>query len=407
MAIATLTTMDNLLKDVYLPRLRGQFYKQTPVFNRVEKRSEKHDFVGRKCLIAAHYQRSEAVGSRAENATLPTAQYQRIENLEVTTKYIYGKIKLTGQTISASRRQEGAFAKALNTEMEGIKESLLFDLARQMVFGDGTGKLAMTNGSGAASTSLIVDTPGVDHIRAGMVIDVYDTVPNQEINSVEVSSVNRSTNTVTLASAATWDDNSFVYREDARNVECMGLGGILDDGTRVATFQGLARSSNTWLNANILSNSSVNRALTLPLLDDAYLEAEKNGGGGFPTAVYSKHVLAQIYADIVRADRRYSPKDLVLDGGFRGVEYTGNGGTCPWIMDRMCRANEIWFVNENDLMLFEQEALQWFGQAIGDPIMRRAIDGTDAYEATLLSYLELAASRCNGHTALKDVSETR
>lgn len=227
MAIATLTTMDNLLKDVYLPRLRGQFYKQTPVFNRVEKRSEKHDFVGRKCLIAAHYQRSEAVGSRAENATLPTAQYQRIENLEVTTKYIYGKIKLTGQTISASRRQEGAFAKALNTEMEGIKESLLFDLARQMVHGDGTGKLAQANG-GATSTSLVVDNPGVDHLRAGMIIDVYTSGGSQEVNSIEVSSVNRSTNTATLASSQTWTDNSFVYREDARNVECMGLAGILD-----------------------------------------------------------------------------------------------------------------------------------------------------------------------------------
>lgn len=231
MANATLTTMDNLLKDVYLERIRGQFYKQTPVFSRVKRRAGKHDFSGRKCIIAAHYQRSEAVGARAEAATLPTAQYQRIENLEVQTKYVYGSVKITGQTISASRRQEGAFARALNVEMEGIRESLLFDLARQMVFGDGTGKLALANGAGAATTALVVDTPGVDHLRAGMLIDVIDGSANVEVDGIEISSVNRSTNTATLASNQTWDDNSGVYRMDAKDQEVMGLAGILDKAT--------------------------------------------------------------------------------------------------------------------------------------------------------------------------------
>jgi len=227
-AIATLTTIDNLLKDLYLPRVRGQFYKETPVYGRVMKRSEAEDFVGRKAIIAAHYGRPEgAVGARGENVTLPTAQSQQTEQMEVTMAYNYGSIKLTGQAISASNRNEGAFARALSMEMEGIRETMLFDMARQIVFGDGTGKLALTNGSGSSATSLIVDTPGVNHIRKGMIIDVIDSSDNVELNSIEVTAVVVSTNTLTVASSS-WDDNSGVYKEDAKGKEMMGLSGIVD-----------------------------------------------------------------------------------------------------------------------------------------------------------------------------------
>jgi hypothetical protein len=401
-AIATLTTLDPLFKDMYLPRLRGQFYKSTPIYSRVMKRSEKHNFVGNQAIIDAHFQRSEAVGARAENAVVPTAQYEQQAQMTIAVAYNYGKIKLTNQTIQASRTDEGAFARALRVEMDGIKESLIFDLARQLVYGDGTGKIAQVNGS-ATSVSLVVDNPGTNHLRVGMVIDVYTSGGSQEVDSKSITAVSPSTNTVTIASS-TFTDNSFVYREDARNVECMGLGGIIDDGTRVAVFQGVTRSTSPWLKANVLGNSGVNRTMTLRLIDDMCLEAEKNGGGGAPTAIYSRHVLAQIYADLVRADRRYTPKDMVLDGGFRAVEVTHPGGTAPWIMDRMARSNEIWAVNEEDLIYFEQLPISWMD--MDGTVLHRALDGTDAYEALLQTYGQLAAQKCNGCTALQDISET-
>ena len=172
----------------------------------------------------------------------------------------------------------------------------------------------------------------------------------------------------------------------------------------MATFQALARSSNTWLNANVLGASGVNRALTLRLIDDLCLEAQKNGGGGYPSALYSRHVLGQIYADLVRTDRRYSPKEMTLDGGWSAVEVTHPGGKCPWILDRMCRPNQVMAVREQDLIYFEQEPIGWMDR--DGTILHRALDGTDAYEAKLFTYSQLGAQRANSHTLLKDISES-
>jgi len=226
---ANTSVLDGLLKNMYLPRLRGQFYKAIPAYKRIQSTSEKSNFQGRQVLIGAHFQRSEAVGARLENAALPNAQYQQIADLTIPVAYNYGKIKLSNQVIKTSQTNEGAFARALQVEMDGIKESLQYDMARQLVYGDATGKIATTNGTGSSSSSLVVtSSPGTTNLRVGMKIDVFTAGGVQEVAGIQITAVNASTNTVTLASAQTWSSGSYVYREGARNAEMMGLGGIVD-----------------------------------------------------------------------------------------------------------------------------------------------------------------------------------
>jgi hypothetical protein len=405
MAAANLTTLDGLFKEVYMPRIRGQFYKDVPAYKRLQRQTDKSVFNGKTTHIAAHYRRSQAVGARAELAALPAAQQQGITQMTLEVKRIYGKIKLSGPVVRQSKSNTGAFASALRMEMDGIRESVGYDVGRQIVFGDGTGKLAQASGAGTATTALVVDNPGVDHLYEGMLIDIYTSGGTQEVNSIEITAVNRSTNTVTLASAQTWSNDSFVYREDARNEEVTGLAAILDDGTRASTFQGLSRSTYTWLNANMLGNSGTNRSLTLRLVDDLCLEAQKNGGGGNgPSAIYSQHVHSQNYADLCRVDRRFNPEVMTLDGGYEAVEVTHRGGKCVWISDRMCRDNEIWGVREDDLILFELTPLDWWDE--DGTVLHRALDGSDALEAMMLTEMQLGAQCCNRSTVLDDISES-
>lgn len=226
---ANTSVLDGLLKNMYLPRLRGQFYKSIPAYKRIQSTSDKSNFQGRQVLIGAHYQRSEAVGARLENAALPNAQYQAITDLTIPVAYNYGKIKLSNQIIKTSQTSEGAFARALQVEMDGIKESLQYDMARQLVYGDATGKIATTNGTGAGSTTLIVAaSPGTSNLRVGMKIDIFTSGGVQEVSGAQITAVAGSTNTVTLSTPQTWSSGSYIYREGARNAEMMGLGGILD-----------------------------------------------------------------------------------------------------------------------------------------------------------------------------------
>ena len=64
--------------------------------------------------------------------------------------------------------------------------------------------------------------------------------------------------------------------------------------------------------------------------------------------------------------------------------YTGAGGTCPWFPDRMCRANTVYFPNEEDFVWFEMLNLSWF-EDDGGGVLYRAQDGTDALEGLNLN----------------------
>lgn len=410
MAAGTLTALDAILQDMYLPGFVKQFYAMVPAYERITKvrasdSPHRFDFQGRQATIAAKTGRNErGIGARAEGEALPTAGVFTASNMNVSMKYNYAVVSLTGPAIQATKGSKNAFVDALQEAMADAKEGLSFNIATQMVFGDGTGILAYTNGSGSSSTSLIVDTPGSEHIHAGMYIDVYTSGGTQEINNVKVSSI--SSNTLTLESAQTWSDNAYVYRKGERNNVAMGFGGIVDDSTRVATFQGLARSTNTWLKANVLSASGTNRPITLRLVDDMALKAKKtlSSSGENPTAIYSRCAIMQNYADIIKADRRFTGKETTISNGYRAVEVLVPGvGVLPWINDEMCRPNEVWAIKEDDLEIFEMMPVQWIQHS--GRILREAQDGSDGIEATVGTYHNLGARRCNSHTALKDITE--
>lgn len=175
------------------------------------------------------------------------------------------------------------------------------------------------------------------------------------------------------------------------------------DGTRVATFQNILRSSNTWLKANILGNSGTNRPLTIPLINQAYLRGQSNGGGGFPTLIASNHSIALKYSEILTPDRRYGADDMTLDGGFKALKYTGPGGSCPWLMDRMIRKNEVQFILEDDIKQYVLTPLEWVEE---DGSVLKWVSGKDEYDAYMAEYSNLCAERCNRSTVLKDVTDT-
>ena len=50
---------------------------------------------------------------------------------------ITGRFQLTGQTIKASRNNEGAFIKAIEAEMKGLTTDMVNNLSRQL-FNDGS-----------------------------------------------------------------------------------------------------------------------------------------------------------------------------------------------------------------------------------------------------------------------------
>ena len=115
MAGSTLSTFDAILKTQYLGPIREQLNSSSVLYSRLEKNED--SVVGKNFTIPLHYGRNEGVGARAEGGTLPDAGNQAYKECIVPMKYQYGRIQITGPTIKAARSNEGAFLRAVDSEM--------------------------------------------------------------------------------------------------------------------------------------------------------------------------------------------------------------------------------------------------------------------------------------------------
>src|SRR5690242_20102006 len=139
MAGATLTTLSNILKDFYLPPVVEQLNNEVLMLQRLEARDQ--ELFGNRAYMPLHKTRSGGIGAAPENGALPAAGNQGFDKAVYDLKYLYGRIRVTGPAMAKTASEAGAFLKALQSELDGIRNDLKKDLARQ-VYADGTGEIA-------------------------------------------------------------------------------------------------------------------------------------------------------------------------------------------------------------------------------------------------------------------------
>lgn len=344
-------------------------------------------------------QRSQAVGARADNGTLPSAQNEIYQESRITVKYNYGRIQITGPTIAAARNDKGAFTEMSGEIMKAMMINLKKDINRQL-YGDGTGVLCQTNGAGGNTTALVVDSPSSRFLNAGMVVDIYTatTGGTQEVNSISISTEPTTRTAATLASAQTWSDNSYVFREDSRGQEMSGIRLVVDDGTLGATFQNVNRNTYPKWRGNILGNSGTNRNLSLDLMQRAIDNASELGGGEIDLIV--GHVSAKReYLNLLQPSVRYAPKDL--RGGFEALSYAGGAGDVTIHYDAEADYNRFYFLDSSTMKIYRQTDFEWMQK---DGAILSRVSNQDAYEATLLYYAELGCDSPNKNSRLDDIT---
>lgn len=410
MATADTSTLSAVLQNVYLPGIKQWFNQNRPLWNRVEKITDRKKFRGSQFVFAATDGHGQGIGARAEGDSLPTPGTESLVNMTLGMKAHYATIRLSKQLMSQSGSSDGSFEDALDLHVNGAKDELNHDLAWHSVYGTGHGDLGQV--SSYTGTSLVFKTQpttvgatGTRYVRKGMVVDSYTALSggSKNADSIAISAVTGSTATATVAGSAGFVAADYVFREDSRGNVTMGLGGIVDDGTRVTTFQNLSRTTYPLLKANVLGNSGTLRAWTPELMDQCASEAWNNGNGGWPTCFYSPLEIQQRAAAYIRNDRRVDMKVMSLDNGYQTVGWTTPDGAKPWIVDQFCRPNEVQALNEKELFFAVLEDLQW---ETGDGSMFRITDRSHAFEAWLFCMRNFGAYSCNSHTALRDVSHT-
>ena len=395
MAGSTLSTFDAILKTQYLGPIREQLNSSSVLYSRLEKNED--SVVGKNFTIPLHYGRNEGVGARAEGGTLPAAGSQAYKECIVPMRYQYGRIQITGPTIKAARSNEGAFLRAVDSEMRGLERDMKSSMNRQ-AFGDGTGAIAVCGTTSASTTVVVASTA---KLRIGMPIDVLVTSTGATSTGAAgrtVSSITDATHFVISGAAITTDNTFSVYTAGSRGIEMMGLAGIV---SATSTLQGLDVATYPWWKATVLANGGTNRPISDTLLQTAIDTLEANSSG-MCTAMYTSFGVRRAYQSLLT-----NSKQLVntqkLQGGYEAISYLGGShGMIPIIAEKDAAANSVFIVDEDELAIHRLADFDWM-QEDGSILSR--VSGVDAYEAVLYVYQELGTSMRNAHVLLSDITE--
>lgn len=397
---ATITTLQKVLREVLLDRVREQLNNQVLFLNVFQRDTETIRRVGRdlQALMAIRTKHNQSIGNRGAGGALPAHGHASYDQITVTLGRVYGQIGFDRAIlINPLKGSASVLADLLDSEMESLVRTMKVDMSRQ-VQGDGSGALCQITSAGATGTSFVVDDSR--YLEPGMVIDSYDekwTGGTQKLDSVTISDVNYATHTVTIPSS-TWAQNDYVFREDNRGLEMNGLQAAVDDGTVVSTYQGQDRSTSSLFKANLVSGGAA--ALSINMLIQAYNRAPVIAGEE-PNFIVSDYDAQRYYATRLEASRRHV-NTLELKAGFTGLQFAAGGKTIGWFADRYIPSGYIYFLATKHFAFFEAGPPDWIDE---DGAILNRISGYDQMEATLCHYWQLGCDRCNCQTRLYNFAD--
>jgi len=399
-----MTTVDNILKEVYESGLNDQLQSEVTAYTRIEKTSEgvTHEVGGKYVRFPIRTKRNHGIGARNENEALPTPQTQSYDSAQVKLKYLYGAIELTGQTFELADKNFQAFASALDQEISGMKEGLKKDVGRQF-YGTTAGKLVTATGAGTTTTLVTTDGAAI-YLEVGMIVDCFTAADGANGTGIEITGLSSSagTTTVTLGTAVTATaTGAYLTRASSKGKEMTGLGDIVQSSGLLYNIN--PSTSAVWA-SSVDSNGGTNRVVTEGLMINM-VDTIRRKGGGSPTVIFCGLGVRRAYFNLLVQQRRIT-NTQVFTGGFKGLAFTVDSGEIPLISDLDCPGNLMHFLNEKELKVYK--AGDWsFMNRDGSNWQRKitSAGSFDAYTATLFEYCEIGTHRRNSHGKIADLTE--
>lgn len=411
-----LSAASNILKTRYIGPIREQLNNSTILLSRIGREDNAVSVSGKSFTVPLHTGRNLSAGQgRSDGGTLPTAGQQSYEVAVIPNKYQYGRIQITGPTIAATRDNTGAFVKAIDAEIQGLVMDFKKSFNRQLHSDgiDALGYLAET--AGGVTTVAVDDGRGnnfnflqsgantVD-VLTGATTTVRVASSSFTAGAVSTSPVGQDF-TVTGASGAgtlTASDNDPVVLPGTAGLQLMGIAGIVsaaDPPLLGGGLHGLPVATKTFWVSQVDAGSSVNRALTLNLMQgplDLIATNSDYDESAVKFLLCSYGVRAK-YISLLVADKRY-PNTMELDGGFTALDFNGK----PLVPDPQCRKNRIYYLAPETLKIFRTSDFDWLDK---DGAVLSRVANTDAYEATMFHYGDLGCTARNANGLLDYITE--
>ncbi len=401
MAGADLTTIDAILKDVYVGTINEQLNNEVVLLRLFEKKPA--PFSGRKVVLALHVARNSGVGARGENGTLPTATNQVYIDAVVNTAYNYGQYRLTGQSIAMSKTSEGAFARAMREEATRLVNDFRKNVNRQF-YGDGSGTIATLTNSPASSASITFDAS--KYVFPGQVVDVIHAgAPVSGGTGLTISSVTKAgapygpnvTNAAVLSGAITATAGDTVVISGSYNQEVIGLKSAIIDNT--SSYLSVSPSSYPAWESVLVGDSSLSNIneTTLQFGADSCEDLTSMRPETFITTRGVRRAMFRYLQSL----RRFGPFSQGQNQELAGDEFEFDGQKV--IVDTDCTLNTLFGLHTPSWGVYQTEQPNW--QDDDGTVVHRSLDGTDSVYANFRWYSQIATTERAANFAYQNITE--
>lgn len=405
---ATIAAVTPYLKEVYRGKIVDQLQSEIVALKRITRSSAgvTNETNGKYVTFPIHTRRNSGVGSRLESEALPVPGQQGHAAARVALKYGYGGLQITGQAISLSDTDTKAFAQAISTEVNGLKEDLKKDMNRQ-VYGTGNGAIGTVSANATGVNTLTVSDPKLFQLDER--VDIVTLPATVAVANRLVTAINLTTGVITLSGAAfNTSIGQIVVRQGsgpdsvAGNREITGLAGIVS----TSDVFNIAVSAEPEWQSYINANGGTPRALSEGLMGRVVDEVRIRGGK--TTLILQSLGVRRSYANLLMQTRS-TVNTQEFTGGYKGLAFVtdGESGEIPVIADPDAPLNKQWYLNEESFTFFRDRDWDWMDR---DGSMwkqvRDANGDYDAYYARLVEYHELGCNRRNSNARLDDIIES-
>ena len=352
--------------------------------------------------MIVHYLRNVGSAAGSETLTLPTAGNQGYMQANIPMKFNFHQISITDVALQASKKSKEFLVDVLQTEYNGAKDDMQRQLSRQG-YSLGTGVICLANGT-ISTLTVNVDTPMVgknptDYLEVGNGVCFDSSTTTASAVFGVIASITDG-DTFALTADPSYSDNDMIFLAHTnggtptisnRNAEIMGLKGLIDDASYLTTLQGISRSSYPWWSSYV-DDSTSQRSLNEALMHSTLLEAMKKGEPKYGLTSFDvMSALGQLWS----GDRRYTDK-MELAGGFKGVSFNG----LTLVADYDHPYDELNWIDPSVLSVEDLGPIS-FLDSDGSILSRSST--TPAWNATLKYYANLAISKPNRCSSLRDI----
>jgi hypothetical protein len=227
------TSLDGLLKDVYLPGLTQTVFND-PAFTALIQQltPEDIDFEGQRVIHAFETQRAAGVGAIAEGGSFVTSQPVKGKQGSETLKYLNAYIELSGPLIATAKSQRGSFVNAVSRHFSSNIVSAKNDLERQ-IMGKGDGEICdVSDATPTGATLSVIGDAFFDtqFCEPGMMIEFRNSGSNYALRAaIDGTNAYTTITSVTKGSKQGTDTRGTITVSPS-------ITGVVTDGDRIVRY---------------------------------------------------------------------------------------------------------------------------------------------------------------------------